>query len=270
MSSESHGIYVAAAPGRLPPEDSPIVATLPLPPGRLIRPQAAGGRRGPDPVMWISEPPISNVVEVWSWLARAFSDTGLWPLIMDAGFGIERMGDVLMDVPSSVAADPFTLLRGWWDRTVSGHNATVGEESLAPFDREFPGLAPRPPGERPTTIEPFLGDLKGYLGLVAVDRPAGVPEAIGWMGPANHDIEPTQQSAILDSWEDRFDAYLVGLGFDTLKLIVGRPPTDVHSANRVAAEHLAFCPDIISQGFGSISQYAPKLVGRHRWDFWWD
>ena len=220
--------------------------------------------------MWISEPPISNVVEVWSWLARAFSDTGLWPLIMDAGFGIERMGDVLMDVPSSVAADPFTLVRGWWDRTVGGPNATVGEESLAPFDREFPGLAPGPPGERPATIEPFLGDLKGYLGLVAVDRPARVPEAIGWMGPANHDIEPTQQSAILDSWEDRFDAYLVGLGFDTLKLIVGRPPTDVKSANRVAAEHLAFCPDIISQGFGSISQYAPKLVGRHRWDFWWD
>ena len=39
MSPESHGIYVAAAPGRLPPEGSPIVATLPLPPGRLIRPR---------------------------------------------------------------------------------------------------------------------------------------------------------------------------------------------------------------------------------------
>ena len=112
--------------------------------------------------------------------------------------------------------------------------------------------------------------MKGYLGLVAVERPAEVPEAIGWMGPANYDIEPAQQSAILDTWEDRFDAYLVGLGFDTMTVIAGRPPADLDAANRVAAEHVAFCPDIIFQGFGAISEYAPKLVGRHRWDFWWD
>ncbi len=77
-------------------------------------------------------------------------------------------------------------------------------------------------------------------------------------------------SAILDTWEDRFDAYLVGLGFDTVTLIVGRPPADLGAANEIAAEHLAFCPDNIFQGVGTIQEYAPMLVDAHRWDFWWD
>ena len=67
-----------------------------------------------------------------------------------------------------------------------------------------------------------------------------------------------------------FDAYLVGLGFDTVTLIVGRPPADLEAANGIAAEHLAFCPDNIFQGVGSIQEYAPMLVDAHRWDFWWD
>jgi len=90
------------------------------------------------------------------------------------------------------------------------------------------------------------------------------------MGPANYDLNPAEQSAILDTWEDRFDAYLVGLGFDTITLIVGRPPRDRQSAMAIAAEHLAFCPDNIFQGVGSIGEYVPYLVDANRWDFWWD
>ena len=214
--------------------------------------------------------PISNVVEVWSRLARAFAETGVWPLIMDTRLGMERMDDVLMDVPLSTGADPFTLLRRWWRENVGMEDDEFDEEAVAPFGRAFPGVAPRTPGDRPATIEPFIGDLEGCLGLVAAQRPARVLEAIGWMGPANFDIDPTQQSAILDTWEDRFDAYLVGLGFDTLTLIVGRPPADLEAANQIAAEHLAFCPDNIFQGVGTVQECAPMLVDAHRWDFWWD
>jgi Domain of unknown function (DUF4253) len=90
------------------------------------------------------------------------------------------------------------------------------------------------------------------------------------MGPANYDLNPTEQSAILDTWEDRFDAYLVGIGFDTIVLAVGRPPRDLAAATAIAAEHMAFCPDNIWQGVGSIREYAPMLVGTERWYFWWD
>ena len=68
------------------------------------------------------------------------------------------------------------------------------------------------------------------------------------MGPANYDMNPTEQSAILDTWEDRFDAYLVGVGSDTITLAVGRPPRDLSSGLAIAAEHLAFCSDNIYPG----------------------
>jgi len=39
------------------------------------------------------------------------------------------------------------------------------------------------------------------------------------MGPANYDLNPTEQSAILDTWEDRFDAYLEAEGVDVALLM---------------------------------------------------
>jgi hypothetical protein len=77
-------------------------------------------------------------------------------------------------------------------------------------------------------------------------------------------------STVLRSWEVRFDAYLVGLGTDTLQLAVGRPPRDSAAATAIAAEHFAFCPDNIQQGAGSIREYARLLVNEQLWPFWWD
>lgn len=267
--SVSRGIYVAAEAGRLPsgPGSVPDVA---LPPGRLLSAEESGGPRGSAPVMWVTERPVRNVVELWKGAARAFPERGLWPLVVEPSHGIDRMHEVLMDIPRSTGADPFQLLRRWWHESAAGDEEEVDEDAIRPFGRAFPGLAPRTPGERPETIEQHVRELEGHLGLVPVERPAKVLDAIGWMGPANYDLNPTEQSAILDTWEDRFDAYIVGLGFDTIVLAVGRPPRDLATATAIAAEHMAFCPDIVWQGIGSIREYAPMLVGTHQWHFWWD
>ena len=135
----SRGIYVAGAPGRLPAEAAPTVAGMTLPPGYTVRPMPQGGPRGPDPVIWISKAAVSNIVEVWGLLARSFAETGLWPLIMETRLGIERMNDVLMDVPLSSGADPFTLLRRWWHENVGMEDDEFDEEAVAPFGRAFPG-----------------------------------------------------------------------------------------------------------------------------------
>jgi hypothetical protein len=90
------------------------------------------------------------------------------------------------------------------------------------------------------------------------------------MGATNYDFDPLDMSTVLRSWEFRFDAYLVGLGTDTLTLAVGRPPRDLDAALAIAAEHYAFCSDNIDQGAESIAEYAPTLVDAPRWDFWWD
>ena len=266
--SMTRGIYVAARPGQLPSGAASVAGTE-LPAGMLLSADDEGGARGPGPVLWVSERPVNDVVARWKALARVFGDTGLWPLVIEPAHGIDRMTDVLMDLPRSSGADPFQLLRRWWHQN-GGEDDEEADEALEPFGRAFPGLAPRTPGDRPASVDAHLRDLQGHLGLVAVDRPAKVLDAIGWMGPANYDLNPTEQSAILDTWEDRFDAYLVGLGFDTISLAVGRPPRDLAVATAIAAEHFSFCPDNIWQGVGSIREYAPMLVGADRWDFWWD
>lgn len=68
---------------------------------------------------------------------------------------------------------------------------------------------------------------------------------------------------------DRFDAYLVGIGFDTLVLAVGRPPRPPVSHGDCRRAH-GLLPDIVWQGLGSITEYAPILVDAPRWEFWWD
>ena len=60
------------------------------------------------------------------------------------------------------------------------------------------------------------------------------------------------------------------LGFDTVALLVERPVPDADDAFGVAAEHFAFCTDNITQGQGSISDYAEELPGATTWWFWWD
>ncbi|CAM5351347.1 DUF4253 domain-containing protein [Streptomyces avidinii] len=52
---------------------------------------------------------------------------------------------------------------------------------------------------------------------------------------------------------------------------VAAPPRTVVRRLPVAAEHFAFCPDNIWQGFGSIRTYADEAVtGSGHWGFWWD
>jgi hypothetical protein len=112
--------------------------------------------------------------------------------------------------------------------------------------------------------------LQGRLGLVAVTRPADVLATVGWMGACNHygDIGPL--SAVLRSWEERFGAYLVGVGFATLTLAVQRPPVSREACLAVAAEHFAVCPDNIYQGTGSIEEYSVQIQSQPVWQFWWD
>src|SRR4029079_16807335 len=125
-------------------------------------------------------------------------------------------------------------------------------EEIEPFGRQFPGLAEPTPGERPTSLDAIVARAQGHLGLVAVNRPADALDAVGWMGAANYDGDPLDMSTVHRSWEVRFDAYLVGLGHDTMQIAVGRPPRDLAAATAIAAEHFAFCPDNIQQGAGSI------------------
>jgi predicted DNA-binding WGR domain protein len=267
--AENQTLFRAQRLGSLPPEIGGSVAGVALPDGRRYSPEPEAGSRGEGPVIWASAAPVGNVAQTWSRLAASFHETGIWPLVIDATYGFRGFDDYLIDTPRGRHTEVATILRRGWNGSVN-FDEEYPDEQVAPFEKQFPGLAERTPGPRADSIDPIVASLEGHLGLVAVHRPADVLDAIGWMGAANDDGDPLDMSTVLRSWEVRFDAYLVGLGTDTLSLAVGRPARDLASATAIAAEHLAFCPDNIEQGVGSIREYAPTLVNLSRWDFWWD
>ena len=258
--------FHAAAPGTLPPADGARLADVTLPPGALISPD--GDDTQPS-VIWMSRRPVERVDEIWRALVRAFPETGLWPLIMEHDQGPEGMAEIFMESGGGGAGDARAVLDRWWTEGL-GFEDEFDKATYAPLGRRFPGLARATAADRTADIEGLVSGLTGHLGLVAVRRPADVLGATSWLGAANYDLDPVDMSTVLRSWEERFDAYVVGLGFDTLIVAVGNPPQDRNVATGIAAEHLAFCPDNIWQGVGTVREYLDELVKAPLWLFWWD
>jgi len=152
-----------------------------------------------------------------------------------------------------------------------GDDELAAFEELKPFDRDFPGLAPIPQGSADEdALDRVAAGMQGRLGLVPVTRPADVLAVLGWQGPANYFSDVGPLSAVLRSWEDRYGAEPIAVGFDTLTVGVRRAPATQNESLRAAAEHFAVCPDNILQGVGSISAYANDIRAKPTWSFWWD
>ncbi|KUN08691.1 hypothetical protein AQI95_06595 [Streptomyces yokosukanensis] len=249
---------------------------LQLPPGRLVDLTEDGPWH--EPLLWHAEKPAAP--GTWKALGAPAARAGLLPVLVDVGGGQGGPADWelmprLMSYPGDHDAED-VLADYWEDWTQEGW----GEE-VEPFGAAWPGLAPAPaptavPDARAAQVADSLTDAASpwfrdaRLALVPARRSADIPAAIGWAGPLNHDNDVARPCAVLRSWEDRFGVRVVGLGFDTLALSVAAPPSTREDAEAVAAEHFAFCPDNITQGSGSLRDYAEGLVGTHTWTFWWD
>jgi hypothetical protein len=77
-------------------------------------------------------------------------------------------------------------------------------------------------------------------------------------------------AAVLRSWEDRFGARLLQVGWAEIRLIVERPPRTLPEARAVAAEHFAFADECGGQGLSTVPAIAPSLINAPFWSFWWD
>lgn len=228
-------------------------------------------------VAQIEGSPSSDLPKRWHRIADGFAGHGYWPLVFEmlrrtedrpwfAGeLGLERS-----TAPDD--HDVVAVLREWWAAVVPSEGESDDALAvIAPFDRRFPGLAPastRAPDDAAFALA--LGETSGRLGVVGVTRPADAVAALHWQGPLNHYADMGLLAAVLRSWEDRFGAYVVGIGFDTLTLAVTRPPESFEHACQIAAEHMASCSDCIYQGSGSIEAHAESLIGATSWSFWWD
>lgn len=274
MAEES---FVADRPGTLPREPEPAIASLQLPPGRLVSPHATSpADSAAPPVLWITNDRLDGTDTSWSSLAGHFSLSGLWPVVLDSLHGQDERPWLCGELNPTASTDPDDenardILESWWHMSIPLGGDEEEWEIVEPFGEQFPGLARAESAITfPNAPELVVAELTGRLGLVAVTRPADLPATVGWRGPANKFDNMGKLASVLRSWEDRFGAFLVGAGFDTLAVAVRRPPTTLEAATFLAAEHLAVCPDNIYQGEGSIRDYAEQLVDAPAWEFWWD
>ncbi|WP_329492855.1 DUF4253 domain-containing protein [Kitasatospora herbaricolor] len=276
LPAELRRLFKGGAAGHRAPSSS-------LPAGRLV-----GAEEGddPTPVLWMSDGPAP--VGLWEALHRERQASGLWPLLLAPlrdepefrPWGSQELFPARMS--SLDGHDAADLLREWWEGIAGRQDEDPEEEAerraiTAPFGPSWPGAAPAPaatgsPDEHARALAAALLHSRPALriGLVAAGSGAAALTVCGWSGPLNHENDMGKIASVLSSWEERFGAQVVAVGFDTLELSVAAPPGNFDEALLVAAEHLALCPDNILQGVGALSVYAEHLVEADNWTLWWD
>ncbi|ROQ68119.1 uncharacterized protein DUF4253 [Streptomyces sp. 840.1] len=259
------------------PLRSPADAGLELPPGTLVTDTIDG--TWDEPLLWYGDEPASP--GSWAALRTLGRPVGLLPVLIDGGARgqwPERwdLGPARTTYPGDHDAED--VLSEAWEAYAAD------ELDLDDSASAWPGPAPTPAEAGPDTPDGLAGEIADQLidmgfapagmrgALVPARRSADIPAAIGWSGPLNHENDVARLCAVLRSWEDRFGARVVVLGFDTMVVSVSRPPTTTAEAEALAAEHFAFCPDNIQQStLNTLPAYAEKaLLNQESWAFWWD
>jgi Domain of unknown function (DUF4253) len=229
--------------------------------------------------LWVTGE-FADAAGAWLALRERLGGTGLVPLLLSGLRGQPgrpwESGEIGPPAFGALAGlEVPAVLRDGWDMSVPDPEEDEAKtaELLAPFSRSFPGLAPAASGlASPAGLKEAVASLTEpmRIGLVVASRPADTLVSIGWQGAGNYHDTAAPLTVVLRSWEERFGATVMHVGFDTVDLLVERPAPSHQAALAVAAEHFAFCMDNICQGAGSISQYARELTGATRWSFWWD
>jgi hypothetical protein len=262
------------------PEDGELrLGAVTLPAGKRIT--AAYGSGGP--VAWVTRQPVPSPGTAWAALSAAHRETGLVPILL-AGLDDDTKrpwDDEEFDDPEDIGIlDQLDAARVLADDWADGleelepgeEEASAAIEERGPFGPQFPGLAP--PEETPLSpgrLREVLGALPpARLGLVPSDRPADVLPRIGWGGVVNWHDTSLPVAAVLRSWEDRFGARLLEVGFAQIRLLVERPPSSADAARAIAAEHYTFCDECAGQGLSDVSSITASLVNAPIWTFWWD
>lgn len=274
------------------PNPLPSLASsgLDLPPGSLV--DATMDGPWDEPLLWYANGPAAP--GDWAALRAAGRRLGLLPVLVSGGPRDQwpEEWDLCPDETSYTGDhDADEVLAEYWTEYAD----EPGDGEARPEDAEgesgtrapgpWPGLAPVPAQEAPRDPDTAAAELADIIttdpdnwlagariALVPARRSADIPAAIGWSGPLNHENDVARLCAVLRSWEDRYDLRVVALGFDTLTVSVGRPPSTRAEARALAAEHFAFCPDNIeATPPNGLDAYAEKyLLGQETWSFWWD
>jgi hypothetical protein len=272
---------------RLPDEGSLRIGSVTLPAGVHI---VSGYGTAQQPVAWATTEPVPDAGRTWEALSQAHAHSGLAPFLLSGnGRGTERPWDSQEfrdpdDVTGLDHLDAAAVLRELWDdktieagqddeddeEYVDEDSAQYLAEALAPFSpRRFPGLAPAEDHQLSADqLDQVLGALgPARVGLVLAHRPADALPMLGWNTAF---VTALPLAAVLRSWEDRFGARLLRVGFAEISVLAQRPPRVLESAQRLAAEQWAFCDECAGQGLNDVPRITASLMSSPIWTFWWD
>jgi uncharacterized protein DUF4253 len=265
------------ATGSLPEEGELRLGSVTLPAGKRIR----AGYEAAIPVAWVTRQAVPAAGRVWAALSAAHQETGLVPFLLGTlpGDPTRPWDQEEFLYPADPAQldhmDAAEVLAERWDGEMPSDEEDEEEDSpwtamRAPFSKQFPGLAP--PGDTPLSHEQLdetLGSLPAArIGLVPATRPADVLPLIGWTPSDQSDALPV--ATVVRSWEDRYGARLLQVGFAQISLLIDRPPRSIGHAQRIAAEHFAFCDECAGRGLSDIPRITASLMETPIWTFWWD
>ncbi|MFI0449241.1 DUF4253 domain-containing protein [Actinomadura sp. 6N118] len=252
-----------------------------LPPGRLFTPAS-----GNEPVLWISDEPLDpgEAGARWAESLARHPSTSLWPLLlggMEDGASLRpwKNGEFAPSSPELAnGIDVQEMLASAWE----AEQEDIAEFELdvvAPFDRDWPGLAPAgeptaDPDERVIALattpnkDSRLFARTGwgpFLGLVTAADGADAISACGWLSET-----PCEDvTAMVRSWQQRFGVRVSAVGFSAFVVTVAWPPRTEEHARQVAMEHYAFCSDL-RQEYEDFDEYATSLIDAPTWWMWWD
>lgn len=265
--------------GSLPEDGQLRIGSITLPAGKRIH-------AGREPAAWVTREEVPGAGRVWTALSEMQQEPKLVPFLLGTLSGDpsrpwdqEEFCDPI-DPAELDQMDAADVLKEMWDGETHEVDAGQGEdpefaeyiaEVIAPFSREFPGLAPREDAPlSPQQLGQALSSLgAARIGLVPATRPADVLPLIGWTPSDQSDALPV--AAVVRSWEDRFGARLLEVGFAEIRLLVHRPPRSLDAARRVAAEHWAFADECADIGRSHVADIAATLLRQPAiWQFWWD
>jgi Domain of unknown function (DUF4253) len=266
------------------PEDGPAeVAGVSLPDGQRVYGWDDDVTDIERPLARVTSRPMADAGYAWLALSAAHPETGLVPMLLSRADGMEDVSGYAFgfygaqDVRLIDAKSAEMILAAGWDTGEDVLDDYLAE-NRAPFGLEFPGLAPAEETRLPEARlrMAVATEQPAFLGLVAAERPADVPAAVGWTGfgidmPAGPEARSLEIAAVLRSWETRFGARPLRIGSDMiLRVLVERPPSTFEAAIRVAAEHLAFADEYGRYSGQPVSELAAELVNQPIWHFWWD
>jgi len=146
-------------------------------------------------------------------------------------------------------------------------------ESIAPIAtvRELGGPVAAPLAGPQDLLVPW-GDARPVaLALIPAVSPAEALTTLGWMGPANYDLEGAAIARIAVSWEERYHLTPVGIDFDLLMLQM--PPRGLSRPEVMSllAEVYRVCPDSYEQsGFPDLAAFVRSVESHPVLGLWWD